>query len=103
MGVAGVGGQERIIAEARFIRDLFKPEAEVAFVVDDDYHSLGIATYLFKKLVMLARQRGIQTLTADVLAVNRAMMTVFEKGGIPIEAKLMDGAYVLTMHLIEDD
>jgi len=103
VGVAGVGGQERIIAEARFVGDLLKPEAEVAFVVDDDYHGLGIATYLFKKLVTLARQRGIQALTADVLATNRAMMMVFERGGIPIEAKLMDGVYVLTMRLDEDD
>jgi RimJ/RimL family protein N-acetyltransferase len=103
VGITGIAGRERIIAEARYVRDRLKSEAEVAFVVDDAYHGLGIATYLFKKLVTLARQNGIHTLTANVLTTNRAMMTVFERGAIPIDAKLMDGVYVLSMHLDEDD
>jgi ribosomal protein S18 acetylase RimI-like enzyme len=70
---------------------------DVAFVVDEDYQGLGIATYLFQMLARLARQRGVRGMTADVLATNQAMLKVFEKGGFPIRSRFEDGAYALTM------
>jgi RimJ/RimL family protein N-acetyltransferase len=41
----------------------------------------------------------VEVLTADVLASNKAMMKVLEKGGFPIQAKLEQGAYELTIPL----
>ena len=41
--------------------------AEIVFVVDEKFQRLGIATFLFLLLVRLARQRGIQTLVAEVI------------------------------------
>jgi RimJ/RimL family protein N-acetyltransferase len=97
VALVGNTGEGHIIAEARFTRERHRPYAEVAFIVDEDYQGLGIATYLFKRLIQLAKKRGIRGFTADVLATNKGMMKVFEKGGLPIKAKLEYGAYRLTI------
>jgi len=97
VGLVGETGAGRIIAEARFVRDPRRPYADVAFVVDDAYHGLGIGTYMVKMLVRLAGERGLRGFTADVLATNTAMMKVFEKSGLTIKAKLEDGIYSLTI------
>jgi acyl-CoA hydrolase len=81
VGVVGEHGKGRIIAEARFVKDPHRPYADIAFVVDEEYQGLGIATFLYKKLVQLAKERGVEGLTADVPATNKAMMKVIEKGG----------------------
>jgi ribosomal protein S18 acetylase RimI-like enzyme len=39
----------------------------VVFVVDEAYQGQGIATYMFRMLVRLARERRVQGFTADVL------------------------------------
>jgi len=97
VGVVGDPGQSHIIAEARFIKDQKRPLADVAFVVDEQYQGVGIATYLYKMLIRLAKDLGIQGLTADVLASNKGMMKVFEKEGSTVTAKLDYGVYHLTI------
>jgi GNAT superfamily N-acetyltransferase len=99
VGVVGDPGHGHIIAEARFVKDEKRPYADVAFVVDEKYQGIGIATYLYEMLVRLARDRRIQCLTADVLASNMGMMKVFEKGGEPVSARLDYGVYHLTIPL----
>jgi len=97
VGLVGPVEQGRIIAEARFARHKDKPYVDVAFVVDEDYQGLGIATYLLRMLARLARQRGARGMTADVLATNHAMLKVFEKSGFPIRSRFEEGAYALTI------
>ena len=97
VGLVGEPGHGHIIAEARFIREKSRPWAEVAFIVDESYQGLGVATYLYKMLIRLAKDRGIQGFTADVLASNKAMMKVFEKGGAIVKAQLEYGVYHLTI------
>jgi acyl-CoA hydrolase/RimJ/RimL family protein N-acetyltransferase len=99
VGVVGEPGQGHIIAEARFIKDQKRPLADVAFVVDEQYQGMGIATYLYRMLIRLAKDRGIQGLTADVLASNIGMMKVFEKGETTVTAKLDCGVYHLSIPL----
>jgi len=99
VGVVGESGQGHIIAEARFIRDEKDPRADVAFVVDEKYQGIGMAAYLYKLLIRLAKDRGIHYLTADVLATNKGMMKVFEKEGVPVTAKLDYGVYHLIIPL----
>lgn len=93
VGLIGEPGQGHIIAEARFVKNQRKPTADVAFVVDEQYHGHGIATFLTKMLIRLARERGLNGFTADVLSSNTGMMKVFEKCGFPVEAKLEYGSY----------
>lgn len=99
VGLVGEHGQERIIAEARFAKHPRTPHADVAFVVDEAYQGFGIASYLLKMLVRLARERGVHAFTAEVLASNKAMMKVFENSGLAVQAKLQEGVYSLFIPL----
>jgi acyl-CoA hydrolase/GNAT superfamily N-acetyltransferase len=96
-GLVGAAGEEHIIAEARYIKDQRRPYADVAFVVDEKYQGLGIATFLYNMLIRVAKERGIRGFTADVLASNKSMMKVFEKGGLPVKAKLEQGVFELSV------
>ena len=67
--------------------------AEVAFMVDRQHHGQGIAGRLLAHLAAIARARGLSTLTAEVLAENKAMLAVFAKSGLPMQ-KRRDGSVV---------
>jgi len=99
VALVGEPGQQTIIAEARFAKHQNKPLVDIAFVVDEAYQGYGIATYLYQMLARLAKDRGAQGMTADVLASNRAMLKVFEKGDFPVQAKVEQGVYALTIDL----
>jgi RimJ/RimL family protein N-acetyltransferase len=96
VGLIDEPGQGHIIAEARFVKEFDRPWADVAFVVDEEFNGIGIASFLHKMLIRLAKERGIQGFTADVLSSNAGMMKVFEKSG-KVEAKLEYGVYRLKM------
>jgi acyl-CoA hydrolase/GNAT superfamily N-acetyltransferase len=95
VGLVGEEGKGRIIAEARFIRIPGSPLAEVVFVVDEQYQRLGIASFMYKMLIRLAKERGIGGLTAEVLFSNLGIMKVFRKGDLPVKAHLESGVYHL--------
>jgi GNAT superfamily N-acetyltransferase len=97
VGLVGEPGEGRIIAEARFIKDPERPYADLAFFVDEDYQGLGIASYIYKMLIRLAKERGIKGFTADILASNKAMLKVLEKGELPVHTKLDHGAFEITI------
>ncbi len=97
VGVVGEPGQGHIIAEGRYVKDPHSPYADVAFIVDEAYQGYGIATYTYKMLMRLAKERGLQGFTADVMPANKSMMRVFEKGDAEVKATLEDGIYRLTI------
>ena len=99
VALVGEPGKQTIIGEARFARHQNKPFVDIAFVVDEAYQGYGIATYMYQMLARLAKDRGAQGMTADVLASNRAMLKVFEKGGFPVQARMEQGIYALTIDL----
>src|SRR5215469_8446441 len=77
--------------------------AEVAFAVPDDMHGKGIATLLLEHLVSVARDRGVRAFTAEALAENRAMLTVFVDAGLPVRRQLSDGVVELTFPIPAGD
>ena len=95
VGLIGEPGQGKIISEARFVRQNNNSYADIAFIVDENYQNLGIAGFVYKTLVRLARERGIKGFTADVLASNKAMLKVFEKGGHIVNFRFEEGVYSL--------
>jgi acyl-CoA hydrolase/RimJ/RimL family protein N-acetyltransferase len=97
VGLIGKPGNGKIIAEARFVRQKDSLYADAAFIVDEDYQSMGIASFMYKILVRLARERGIKGFTADVLASNKAMLKVFQKGGHTVNSRFEKGVYTLTI------
>jgi RimJ/RimL family protein N-acetyltransferase len=99
VGVVKRAGKERIIAEARYIREPERPFAEIVLVVDEEYRGIGIGSYLFGLMAKLARERGLKGFTAEMLFPNTGMMKVLKKVGIPIKTRLEDGVYHLEISL----
>jgi RimJ/RimL family protein N-acetyltransferase len=97
VALAGEPDQETIIAEARYVKDDRSSYGEVAFIVDEKYQGQGMATYLYKMLIRLAKERGLKGFRAEVLPANKEMMNVFEKGDLAIDARLENGLYRLTI------
>ena len=93
VGVVGKIGEGIIVSEARYLADPHGDWAEVAFVVDEPYQSIGIATFVFKLLVQLAQERGIRGFWADVLVSNTSMMKVFSKSGLTVLTEMDNGVY----------
>lgn len=73
-----------IVAVGRYERTPGTSEAEVAFVVSDEYQHHGIGTVLLEQLVDAALTRGITVFTAQTLAENHAMLAMFLKSGFPV-------------------
>ncbi len=71
--------------------------AEVAFVVRDGYQNMGIGTELLSYLTYIAKREGLLGFTATVLAENKAMMHIFEKGEFDLSKTLEAGIYDLKM------
>jgi RimJ/RimL family protein N-acetyltransferase len=97
VGIIGESGQRKIIAEARFAKDEQGPFGNIAFIVDEKYQGIGIASYLYKTLIRLGKERGLKGFTAEVLKENKSMLKVFENGELVINSRLRDGIYRLTM------
>ncbi|MCP4133449.1 MAG: GNAT family N-acetyltransferase [bacterium] len=88
VGVVERKGNEHIIAEGRYAFDSEDNSYEMAFIVNERYGGKGIAAFLFGYLVKIAQERGIERLTASVLAENRKMRHVFDKS--EIEPKIVN-------------
>jgi RimJ/RimL family protein N-acetyltransferase len=97
VALIGEEGKGRIIAEGRYLGIPGNLFAELVFVVDENFQSVGIATHLYGMLTRLAKERGLKGFTADVLFDNLAMMKVFNKGEFPVRADLESGVYHLTI------
>jgi RimJ/RimL family protein N-acetyltransferase len=91
-------GDERVIGSARYVV-LGPQSADVAFMVEEDFHGQGIASRLLRHLAKVARDRGIATFEADVLAHNHAMRNVFSRTGWPMQSHREGGAVHLTLTL----
>ncbi len=82
---------EELIAVGRFDRVIGTPEAEVAFVVADDYQHHGLGSLLLDELARAARVRGITTFVAETLCENKPMLDVFHHSGFDVSSKIECG------------
>jgi acetyl coenzyme A synthetase (ADP forming)-like protein len=82
-----------IVAVGRYYRLPKKNLAEVDFAVEDAYQDRGIGTSLIQHLANAARENGITSFEADVLAENEQMMDVFRDYGFHISHELESGVY----------
>ena len=69
---------QQIIAMGTYV-DIGNGMAEVAFVVSENYHGQGIASYLLRQLEHIARQNGFKGFVATTFQENASMLHVFKK------------------------
>jgi acyl-CoA synthetase (NDP forming)/RimJ/RimL family protein N-acetyltransferase len=95
-----IGGQgDRILAAASY--DLLREPgaAEVAFAVADDFRERGTATRMLEQLAAVAAERGVKRFDAEVLAMNRAMIAVFEHAGFEVRRKSEFGEVTVSLDI----
>jgi GNAT superfamily N-acetyltransferase len=90
--VAAYPGEETLRGVGRYAREE-DGSLEVAFVIDDDMHGLGLGTELLYHLAALARKNGFNRLSAQVLEENNEMLAVFRGSGFPLRAR-SDGTVI---------
>jgi RimJ/RimL family protein N-acetyltransferase/predicted CoA-binding protein len=104
----GDGGALVLVAEARgrvsavasCLRNEAAPDrAEVAFTVADTLQGRGVGTRLLEALARIARDHGIRTFDAYVLADNHQMARVFQDSGFEVEQRLEGGVVHVVLSL----
>ena len=93
-------GTTRLIAVGRYYRDPATRWAEVALVVQESFRRRGIADFLLRHLVAIAKQQGIIGFTADTLADNQAMLATFQKIA-PAKIESKDGLVGVRLNFSE--
>src|SRR5690349_8941135 len=93
--IMAVGRYERLGPEA--------PEAEVAFVVEDEHQGRGIGSVLLEYLADAARDHGITRFIAEVLPENGGMLRVFSDFGYQIQRRYADGVVHLSFPIAPTD
>jgi len=95
-------GQEIVIASGSYSR-VGEDAAEVAFLVEEDFHRLGIAGLLLQHLGRIAVAAGVETFLAEVLPHNTAMLGLFKRCGWPMTSEFSDGTVHIALALKNQD
>ncbi len=94
-GVVGEMGGE-IVAVAHYLSHPQRPKiAEVAFAIAERLQNCGVATHLLNRLVVAARENGIERFEAEVLSENQRMLDVFLCFGFEVKSRSEEG----TIHI----
>jgi acyl-CoA hydrolase/GNAT superfamily N-acetyltransferase len=78
IGLMQLGKRKQIVAIGSYA-DTGNDAAEVAFLVKENLHGLGIGSFLLKALETIAKENNYKQFIATVLAENRKMLNVFQK------------------------
>lgn len=78
IGLMQLGKRKQIVAIGSYA-EADSDSAEVAFLVKEKLHGMGIGSYLLEILETIAKQNNYKKFTATVLAENRKMIKVFQK------------------------
>lgn len=89
--------QELIVGLGHYARN--EANADIAFIVAEDYRGRGIASELLQRLIDIARRNGVSRFEADVLANNAPMLKVFKRSGLPMKTIRADAIFHLTLAL----
>ena len=78
-------------------------EAEVAFLVQDDYQGRGLGQLLLEHLAEAGRERGFVRFVAEVLPENTRMIQIFREQGYAVDDDFEDGVFRLVFPIDPTD
>lgn len=78
IGLMQLGKHKQIVAIGSYA-ETDEDSAEVAFLVKEQLHGMGIGSFLLDILETIAKQNNYKKFVATVLAENRKMINVFQK------------------------
>lgn len=94
VGLVQKGGHKEIIAIATYAYE-HDHQAEIAFVVREDYQGMGVASYLLAVLEKIAKKNQYTHFSATVLRENAAMIQVFKKRYPNLKIASQDSSEIL--------
>ena len=97
VATASDGDHDEMIAVSRYDVDSATGFADIAFVVRDEWQGRGVGTLLMKRMHEIALSRGLPGFTADALASNKSMLSIFRRSGLRLEQQLDQGTYHLKL------
>ena len=97
--IVAAGAPERLLGVARLVRGSGTVDSDVSVVVEDRWQRQGLGSRLLDALVERARRRGIESVTATMLADNRGAQRLMRRAGrlvdARVEAGVLEVVYVL--------
>lgn len=78
---------EKIVAVGGYYLEPGTNQAEVAFMVRDEWQGRGMGRFLMKYLVTIAKKNGIQGFRAETLRENRGMQAIFHHSGLHVRTQ----------------
>lgn len=97
--LVGVRGTGQLAGVARYEGQAGRTDAEIALIVDDALHHMGLGTLLLQRLVDVALVSGMTSLTAVVLASNMAMLHLLRALPVPSTSARESGEIEVRLHL----
>ena len=99
VGVVPTPGGEDIVAIAQYFQDPKTAAAEVAFLVQDEWQTKGMGTFLLEYVAQIARQRGVKRFYATILPNNKPMLTIFHNSGYKVNTTFDGEVYTVEFEL----
>jgi len=93
-------GKEKMVGIARFVGDSNPKCVEFAVMIEDDWQGKGIGAELMKRLIGIARERGVKSVRGTVLAENTQMLALGKKMGFDIRPAQDAGCFELKADLV---
>ena len=94
--------KEKILAVARFISIPDLSEAEFAVMVRDEWQGKGIGRVLLENLIMIAKEKKIESMSGYVLAENTHMLSLAGQLGFSLTRIPEENLYFLKVDLNPD-
>lgn len=98
VAVTSAGGDEDIVAGARYVGAPGSDTCEFAVTVADGWSGLGLASHLLQLLIARARAQGLRCMEGYVLAVNTPMRRLAKRLGFS-DTRSEDDATLRVMRL----
>ncbi len=92
-------GGEEMLGVARVIKETHCNNAEFAVLVSDSWHGQGIGAALLRNCLIIAQERGLQTVWGIVLPSNTQMQALGKKLGFKIKREPGSTDYLLSIDL----
>ena len=84
-----------MVGLAQYLLDRNTNMAEAAVMVMDNWQGKGLGSFLYNYLVRVARSRGVDGFTAEVLYENRGMLHILQKSGFRLGTRYEEGVYII--------
>ncbi|MDQ3926210.1 MAG: GNAT family N-acetyltransferase, partial [Actinomycetota bacterium] len=88
-----VAENEEIVGHAMYAKLADSGDAEVAFVIEDEWQSKGVGKVLLAEIAEKARLRGVETFSGQVLGENRRVLGLLDAVFDEVEYVMRDSLY----------